>query len=179
MVEQGIVEHAEATEREEGSGSPAGAPAIAVGGRVRMPSGGAGEVLELRDDGTAVVTAGAMKIVLGASSLTPLPPSGRAASRKEARSAAQGAGSHESDEAALEVDLRGLTGDEAEQAAIAAVDAAVLAEQPFLRIIHGMGTGVVRERVRRVVSGDRRIARFGFAPRNQGGTGVTIVEFSA
>ena len=50
-----------------------------------------------------------------------------------------------------------MTGDEAEQATIAAVDAAVLAEQPFLRIIHGMGTGVVRERVRRVVSSDRRV----------------------
>jgi DNA mismatch repair protein MutS2 len=81
--------------------------------------------------------------------------------------------------ASLELDLRGLTGDEAEQATIAAVDAAVLAEQPFLRIIHGMGTGVVRDRVRRVVSRDRRVARFEFAPRNQGGTGVTIVEFSA
>ena len=79
----------------------------------------------------------------------------------------------------LEIDLRGLTGDEAEMATVAAVDAAVLAEQPFLRIIHGMGTGVVRERVRRVVAGDRRVARFAFAPRNQGGTGVTIVEFSA
>jgi DNA mismatch repair protein MutS2 len=72
-----------------------------------------------------------------------------------------------------------MTGDEAEQATVAAVDAAVLAEQPYLRIIHGMGTGVVRERVRREVSGDRRVARFGFAPRSQGGTGVTIVEFSA
>jgi DNA mismatch repair protein MutS2 len=179
MVEQGIVEHAEATERADGSVSPAGPQAVAVGGRVRLPSGGAGEVLELRDDGTAVVTAGAMKIVLEASSLTALPPSGRAASRKEARTAAKGFGSHEGDAAALEVDLRGLTGDEAEQATIAAVDAAVLAEQPFLRIIHGMGTGVVRERVRRVVSGDRRVTRFAFAPRNQGGTGVTIVEFSA
>jgi DNA mismatch repair protein MutS2 len=80
-------------------------------------------------------------------------------------------------EAALEIDLRGMTGDEAESATIAAVDAAVLAEHPYLRIIHGMGTGVVRERVRRVVSGDRRIRSFAFAPRNQGGTGVTIVEF--
>jgi DNA mismatch repair protein MutS2 len=79
----------------------------------------------------------------------------------------------------LEIDLRGMTGDEAEMATVAAVDAAVLAEQPYLRIIHGMGTGVVRERVRRVISGDRRVARFGFAPRNQGGTGVTIVEFPA
>jgi DNA mismatch repair protein MutS2 len=72
-----------------------------------------------------------------------------------------------------------MTGDEAETATVAAVDAAVLAEQPYLRIIHGMGTGAVRERVRRVVSKDRRISRYGFAPRNQGGTGVTIVEFSA
>ncbi|HVI37158.1 MAG TPA: Smr/MutS family protein, partial [Gaiellales bacterium] len=79
----------------------------------------------------------------------------------------------------LEIDLRGLTGDEAEQATLAAVDAAVLAEQPFLRIIHGMGTGVVRERVRRMVARDKRIRSYGFAPRNQGGTGVTIVEFSA
>ncbi len=79
----------------------------------------------------------------------------------------------------LEIDLRGMTGDEAEIATVAAVDAAVLAEQPFLRIIHGTGTGVVRERVQRVVSKDRRVAKHAFAPRNQGGTGVTIVEFSA
>ena len=79
----------------------------------------------------------------------------------------------------LEIDLRGMTGDEAEVATVAAVDAAVLAEQPFLRIIHGMGTGVVRERVQRVVARDRRISRYSFAPRNEGGTGVTIVEFSA
>jgi DNA mismatch repair protein MutS2 len=82
-------------------------------------------------------------------------------------------------ETSLEIDLRGLTGDEAEQATLAAVDAAVLAEQPFLRIIHGMGTGVVRERVRRVVARDKRVRNYAFAPRNQGGTGVTIVEFSA
>ncbi|HEX6669732.1 MAG TPA: Smr/MutS family protein, partial [Gemmatimonadales bacterium] len=178
MVELGIGEHAEVGERDDEPAPGAEAPAIAVKARVRLPSGGTGEVLELRDDGTAVVTAGAMKIVLEASTLTPLPPRGRDPSRREARPAgmlppADPAG------AALEVDLRGLTGDEAEQATIAAVDAAVLAEQPLLRIIHGMGTGVVRDRVRRVVSGDRRVARFGFAPRNQGGTGVTIVEFSA
>ena len=61
-----------------------------------------------------------------------------------------------------------MTGDEAEHATVAAVDAAVLAEQPYLRIIHGMGTGVVRERVRRVVSGDRRVARFGVRPTQPG-----------
>jgi DNA mismatch repair protein MutS2 len=185
-VEDGIREQAE---RLEEAGQPAGAPAggsesgagIQSKNRVRLPSGGIGQVLEVRADGTAVVAVGAMKFVLDGSMLTVLPPA-EGGSRK-ARDAASAAGGSASgggaDGASLEVDLRGLTGDEAEQATIAAVDAAVLAEQPFLRIIHGMGTGVVRERVRRVVSGDRRVTRFGFAPRNQGGTGVTIVEFSA
>ncbi|HEX5575508.1 MAG TPA: Smr/MutS family protein, partial [Gemmatimonadales bacterium] len=100
------------------------------------------------------------------------------ASAASARSASS-APATPSSASALEIDLRGMTGDEAETATVAAVDAAVLAEQPYLRIIHGMGTGVVRERVRRVVSRDRRISRYGFAPRNQGGSGVTIVEFSA
>lgn len=78
----------------------------------------------------------------------------------------------------MEIDLRGTRGDEAAAITTAALDAAVLADHPYLRIIHGMGTGVVRESVRRVLAADRRVARFDFAPRNQGGTGVTIAEFT-
>jgi DNA mismatch repair protein MutS2 len=186
MVEEGIREQGEQLdEAEHPAGAPVarseGGPGIEAKSRVRLPSGGTGQVLELRADGTAVVAVGAMKFVLDGSMLTALPPAEGAGrkTRDGASAAAISPSSGRSDASALELDLRGLTGDEAEQATIAAVDAAVLAEQPFLRIIHGMGTGVVRERVRRVVSGDRRVTRFGFAPRNQGGTGVTIVEFSA
>jgi DNA mismatch repair protein MutS2 len=115
---------------------------------------------------------GAMKMVVDADQVT--------ISAEKATSRASSPSSPSSPSStSLEIDLRGMTGDEAETATVAAVDAAVLSEQPFLRIIHGMGTGVVRERVRRVVARDRRISRYGFAPRNQGGTGVTIVEFSA
>jgi DNA mismatch repair protein MutS2 len=147
---------------------------LAVGDRVRLAGGGAGQVLEVRADGRLIVAMGAMKMVVDADQATrtapkPTRPEPPAASSPGAASTP----------ASLEIDLRGMTGDEAEQATVAAVDAAVLAEQPYLRIIHGMGTGVVRERVRRVVSSDRRVTRYGFAPRNQGGTGVTIVEFSA
>jgi DNA mismatch repair protein MutS2 len=131
-------------------------------------------VLEVRADGRLIVAMGAMKMVVDADQATrtaakPTRPEHPAASSPGAASAP----------VSLEIDLRGMTGDEAEQATVAAVDAAVLAEQPYLRIIHGMGTGVVRERVRRVVSASPRVTRYGFAPRNQGGTGVTIVEFSA
>lgn len=183
MVEEGIRGQTEQLqESEQASAGPGGdAGTIGVKSRVRLPSGGTGEVLEVRSDGTAVVAVGAMKVVLDATLLAALPAGERPG--RETRGIGGTASSPPSrgpgESASLEVDLRGLTGDEAEQATIAAVDAAVLAEQPFLRIIHGMGTGVVRERVRRVVSGDRRVTKFGFAPRNQGGSGVTIVEFSA
>jgi DNA mismatch repair protein MutS2 len=140
-----------------------------------MATGGAGDVLEVRPDGKLVVAAGAMRMVVPRESVTLLP---KLVSTND-RPAVSLSTSPSTPEASMEIDLRGLTGDEAEQATLAAVDAAILAEQPFLRIIHGMGTGVVRERVRQVVSRDRRVTRFGFAPRNQGGTGVTVVEFSA
>jgi DNA mismatch repair protein MutS2 len=72
-----------------------------------------------------------------------------------------------------------MTGDEAQTVVEQALDAAVMGERPLLRIIHGMGTGVVRERVQRVLKADRRVKAFGFAPQAQGGTGVTIAEFDA
>ena len=177
LVEEGIREQGEALERAdqvERAERAERTGAIGVGDRVRLASGGAGQVLEIRADGKLVVAIGAMKMVVDADQATRT--AGKQATAASAPSASSPA---DSAQAELEIDLRGMTGDEAEMATVAAVDAAVLAEQPYLRIIHGMGTGVVRERVRRVVSGDRRIARYGFAPRNQGGTGVTIVEFPA
>jgi DNA mismatch repair protein MutS2 len=175
LVEEGIRQQGEELERVDGTETAERAEqggGIAVGDRVRLLTGGAGQVLVIRPDGKLVVALGAMKIVVEADQAT------RTASTRSPTPAASSPPTPSSP-SSLEIDLRGFTGDEAEVATLAAVDAAVLAEQPYLRIIHGMGTGVVRERVRRVVAGDRRIARFGFAPRNQGGTGVTVVEFSA
>jgi DNA mismatch repair protein MutS2 len=176
LVEDGVKELA----GQWGSGAAgqtnSGTEEIQVGTRVRLESGGVGEVVEIRSDERVVVSVGSIRVVTDSSGLTILAPQETA---PLPRRPAGGAPRGPADAASLEIDLRGMTGDEAEMATVAAVDAAVLAEQPFLRIIHGMGTGVVRDRVQRIVSKDRRVSRFAFAPRNQGGTGVTIVEFSA
>ena len=151
---------------------PTGTP-LTQGSRVRV-RGMNGEVLEVRSDGRIAVGVGAMRIVVEASEATAL------AAEPPSRRAAEPSGSgYPSADAAFEIDLRGMTGDEAEAVTLAAIDAAVLAEHPYLRVIHGKGTGVVRERVRRLASSDRRVARFEFAPAPQGGTGVTILEFGA
>jgi DNA mismatch repair protein MutS2 len=174
LVEEGIVEQGQAlVDSEEAGQRGSGAESLEVGSTVRLETGGTGEVIEIRSDGKVVVTAGAIRMVADPSTITSV------SKREQRKTRSDSAHLPSGPAAPLEIDLRGMTGDEAETATVAAVDAAVLAEQPYLRIIHGMGTGAVRERVRRVVSKDRRISRYGFAPRNQGGTGVTIVEFSA
>jgi DNA mismatch repair protein MutS2 len=74
------------------------------------------------------------------------------------------------------VDLRGLTGDEAESTLLRALDAAVLSDLIALRIIHGKGTGALRARVGQILKADRRVTGFQLAPAPQGGSGVTIAE---
>ena len=145
---------------------------LPVGQRVRLESGTVGEVMETRSDGRVVVRVGSLKLVVEPASLIPLH------GESSRRPAVPPSRPDPTEGAAFEIDLRGLTGDEAEQTVLAALDAAILAEQPYLRIIHGKGTGVVRDRVQQVVRRDRRVKSHGFAPPNQGGTGVTMVEFA-
>jgi DNA mismatch repair protein MutS2 len=147
--------------------TPAKGP-IEPGDHVMMPGGIRGSVLELRPEGMAVIMAGSMRLVVPQGDLTrTVAPRSEPTKSPDLPAVA----------APLEIDLRGMTGDEAEAATLSALDAAVLAEHAALRIIHGMGTGVVRDRVRRLVQRDRRVRRSAFAPRQEGGTGVTIVEF--
>lgn len=153
--------------------APAGA-ALAPGARIRTAAGVVGDILELRGDGRLVLSVNGMRMVVD-------PKGAQVLTKKQARAteadAAKARAEQAPPDATFEIDLRGMTGDEAAQEVLAALDAAVLAEQPYLRIIHGMGTGVVRDRVRRVLTSDRRVLKFEFAPRAQGGTGVTIAEF--
>ena len=46
-----------------------------------------------------------------------------------------------------------------------------------VRIIHGRGVGVQRERVRRILERDPRVEAFGDAPLEAGGWGATWVRF--
>ncbi|MBI3981698.1 MAG: Smr/MutS family protein [Gemmatimonadetes bacterium] len=77
---------------------------------------------------------------------------------------------------AFEVDLRGMTGEEAEAALALAIDRAVMEDLPHLRVIHGKGTGALRTRVQQLARRDPRVAAFRLGVVEEGGTGVTILE---
>jgi len=79
-------------------------------------------------------------------------------------------------EISSDVDLRGMRAEEAEAEVIAALDAAVVVDLPFVRVIHGKGTGVLRTVVDELLRQDSRVARHALAPPEQGGSGVTVVE---
>ena len=84
---------------------------------------------------------------------------------------------HTTTSVANEISLRGLTVEEAEPLLLRAIDDAILADLPYLRIIHGKGTGALRDFVQAALKRDPRIKRFALAPSNQGGHGVTVAEF--
>ncbi|HEU4700655.1 MAG TPA: Smr/MutS family protein [Gemmatimonadales bacterium] len=178
-IEEGVQAESAAISRLDAAAAreqQGGGGAIEPGQRVKA-RGLTGTVLEVRD-GKLVVMAGSMRLTVDAKEAVVV-GGGGVAKRKEERARAESASAVDgvSHEAVFEIDLRGMTGDEAEAATLAALDGATLAEQPFLRIIHGKGTGALRERVRHVVANDRRVAKYEFAPANQGGVGVTVVEF--
>ncbi len=169
LVEEGV--RLESERLDEPDALPVSDPnALQVGSRVRLNTGASGDVAELRSDGKAVVLMGTMRLVVAARTLMVLR---REAAPARHRSAIP-TGDGPTADAKYEVDLRGMRADEAEAVVQAAIDNAVIAEQPHLAIIHGMGTGVLRDAVRSMLAADKRIASFDFAPRQQGGIGVTV-----
>ena len=83
-----------------------------------------------------------------------------------------------SEEPSVVLDLRGAAADEAIDRTLAALDRAALASSPSLRIIHGKGTGALRERVAEMLRKDTRVRGFRLGAWNEGGAGVTLAEFA-
>ena len=75
-----------------------------------------------------------------------------------------------------EIDLRGLLGDEAWMAVDKYLDEATLANFKTVRLIHGKGTGALRNALWQHLKKDKRIANFRLGKYGEGDGGVTIVE---
>jgi DNA mismatch repair protein MutS2 len=134
-----------------------------LGGRV-------GRVVEIRD-GEAVVAVGVMKLAVPRSAL-------RVSSAESAAPEVAVAirGDLPEIHAPSEIDLRGMRVGEVDDIVMHAVDAAVRADLKTLRIIHGKGTGALRERVAEMLRKESRVTNFRLGAWNEGGAGVTVVE---
>ncbi|GAB4531591.1 MAG: endonuclease MutS2 [Anaerolineales bacterium] len=76
----------------------------------------------------------------------------------------------------VELDLRGLRVDEALEALDRYLDAAFLAGLPWVRIIHGRGTGRVRAAVRDALQRHPHVASWESGGEGEGGDGVSVAK---
>jgi DNA mismatch repair protein MutS2 len=167
------------------SGTPqAGAEprALRPGDLVYVPSLDAeGEVIGSLDGGQVEVQVGAFKMRVPASSLTPR-RSGEMARQVEqagARTTDGGARYATLSPATappLEYDFRGWRAEEAIREIDRRLNEAALAGMPFLRIIHGKGTGALRTAMRQFLKSHPLVKEVEPAPLESGGEGVTIVK---
>lgn len=151
---------------------------IAVGDYVEVGTlgGTTARVLESRD-GELVVAMGSLKTTVAVSAV-------RRVSRKKAGVAGAPVeqvpigGAAPEIHAKHEIDLRGMRIGELDSAVQVALDDAVRADLPSIRIIHGKGTGALRERVGELLRDDPRVRSFRLGAWNEGGAGVTVAELA-
>lgn len=78
----------------------------------------------------------------------------------------------------LELDVRGKRADDAVEALETYLDAALAHGLARVRVIHGKGTGALRNAVWRRLAAGREAASYALAPRERGGEGATEVELA-
>ena len=76
-----------------------------------------------------------------------------------------------------EIDVRGMRGDEAIQAVMYFIDDAVMVGVASVRILHGTGTGALRQMTRQYLATVHGVKTFHDEHINFGGSGITVVEF--
>ncbi|GAA6736504.1 endonuclease MutS2 [Thermus oshimai] len=148
--------------------APPPPPGLAPGSPVEVPSlGQKGRVVELLGE-EALVQVGPLKLRLKTAELKPLkeeaPP--KAVTLRPKREV-------------KEVDLRGLTVEEALLEVDHALEEARALGLSTLRLLHGKGTGALRNAIREALRRDKRVESFADAPPNEGGHGVTVVVLKA
>lgn len=129
-----------------------------------------GELIELGEE-EAEVQVGAFRITVP---LEDLEPRGRP--EPMAQETPITVTTHRAPEVSMELDLRGLTVDEAAARLDKYLDDAYLAGLPWVRIIHGKGTGALRRYVRKMLEHHPLVAEFRPGEGHEGGDGVTIVK---
>ena len=140
-----------------------------------LKTGTQASVLSVNKDGVLQLQAGILRITAKQEEVRVV--EGETQAQKEAKKFIQRS-EHQlrSLGAKAEVDLRGMTTDEAEGVLAQFLDRAILANLTQITVIHGKGTGAVRKAVHAYLKRAKGVASFRLGRYGEGETGVTIVE---
>jgi DNA mismatch repair protein MutS2 len=152
---------------------------IAIGSKVRTSFGNIG-VVERMDKELAEILVGGMRLREKISNLQAVfdeeKPKAQTLGEK-LQNQTKGTNLRlDTEDANAELNLIGKTTADAEYEIDRFLDEAYLAALPRVRIIHGFGTGALKNFVHHFLKGHAHIERFSFAPPDQGGNGATIAE---
>ena len=150
--------------------SEAGGPAAGDLVKVSTLGDKTGRVLGVRRE-EAHVAVGSLKLTVPLHTLTKLAP-------EETATAVAWHGDLPEMHVRTEIDVRGMRPEELDGIVLQALDDAIRADLPTLRIIHGKGTGALRDRVAEMLKKDTRVRQFRLGAWNEGGTGVTVAELA-
>jgi DNA mismatch repair protein MutS2 len=170
----------------------AGVTSLKRGARVWVPRVRAeAKVLDVLPDGTVRVQAGAMKLVVNATELQQVEArvDERESGKRKVTTAGgdRHSGSPSSDPKGLAIaiqtsdntcDLRGLRTDDALSLAITFLDRSMSESRGVCFLVHGHGTGALREAIRRELSSSPYVRYFRAGAQSEGGDGVTVVWLS-
>jgi len=150
---------------------------IEPGQRVRIaPLGLIGTVVEVRGD-RIVATADGLRLTLGKEAVRALEDSGSPGAEAGETTLTPGKGNwawHGNlTGAEPEIDLRGETGEEGWHRLDRLIDRAIPAGLETINVIHGFGTGRLRDHLHERLKNDPRVASFHEAGPGQGGGGAT------
>jgi DNA mismatch repair protein MutS2 len=148
----------------EASAPPEEGDAVAVG----TLDGRVGRLIERRGN-DALIAVGEVKVTVPMKALARV-------NREQTPVQVVWRGDLPEEEVRTEIDVRGHRVDEAESALLQALDSAIRADLRSLRIIHGKGTGALRELVNEMLRKDTRVKGFRLGAWNEGGAGVTVVD---
>ncbi len=106
----------------------------------------------------------------------PASAGGKSSGSRSKRPAGEASRDIDGRDIAAELNLIGKTTAEAEYEIDRFLDEAYMASLPRVRIIHGFGTGALKNFVHHFLKNSDLVDRYEFAPSSQGGNGATIAE---
>jgi len=154
---------------------------IEVGSRVVTSFGNVGTIEKLDKDSAEVLVGGMrLREMLSNLRLAAEPSEQKANLAEKLQKQAESSNLRlDTEDAAAELNLIGQTTADAEYEIDRFLDEAYLSGLPRVRIIHGFGTGALKNFVHHFLKGHPHVKKFAFAPSDQGGNGATIAELKA
>ena len=166
-ADETLAERFDVQEEDEVSARP-----VEVGDTVRIKSMGVkATVLSIAPDRTLQLQAGIMKVSAREDEVLLLNEA-----KTEVRVAERSAAALRSASVPTSVDLRGMTSDEAILVMERYLDSAVMAKLKQVTVIHGKGTGALRQAVQNELKRNRQVKSFRIGNFGEGEMGVTVVE---